>query len=145
MKGLISVFALAVALAFTGPAFAGDVKAAKTAADCQKAGGRWDAATNTCGEKKGYCPIWLFASEGRRLPRSNHPSGQSPSRTGLRTTRSICSRPIGLGSIARSTPRRSSSHGAADSQKSRSRSTFRLLDQGPLVLQALKEKFPCIR
>ena len=54
MKGLISVFALAVALAFTGPAFAGDVKAAKTAADCQKAGRMWDAATNTCAEKKGY-------------------------------------------------------------------------------------------
>ena len=53
-EGLISVFALAVALAFTGPAFAGDVKAAKTAADCQKAGGMWDAATNTCAEKKGY-------------------------------------------------------------------------------------------
>jgi hypothetical protein len=54
MKGLISVFALAVALAFTGPAFAGDVKSAKTAADCQKAGGMWDAATNTCAEKKSY-------------------------------------------------------------------------------------------
>ena len=43
MKTLISIFALTLALAFTGPAFAGDVTAAKTEADCQKAGGMWDA------------------------------------------------------------------------------------------------------
>lgn len=52
MKVLLSTFALALALAFTGPAFAGDVTAAKTEADCQKAGGTWDAATSTCSEKK---------------------------------------------------------------------------------------------
>jgi hypothetical protein len=52
MKTLISIFAVALALAFTGPAFAQDVKTAKTAADCVKAGGMWDAATNTCAEKK---------------------------------------------------------------------------------------------
>ena len=52
MKILISTFVVALALAFTGPAFAGDVTAAKTEADCQKAGGMWDAKTNTCGEKK---------------------------------------------------------------------------------------------
>ena len=52
MKTLISAFALALALAFVGPAFAGDVTAAKTEADCNKAGGMWDAATNTCSEKK---------------------------------------------------------------------------------------------
>jgi hypothetical protein len=52
MKTLISIFALALALAFSGPAFAQDVKTAKTAADCAKAGGVWDAATNTCSEKK---------------------------------------------------------------------------------------------
>ena len=52
MKGLVSIFALALALAFAGPAFAGDVTAAKTEADCTKAGGTWDAATNTCAEKK---------------------------------------------------------------------------------------------
>jgi hypothetical protein len=51
MKGLTSMFALAIALAFTGPAFAG-AAAAKTEADCVKAGGTWDAATNTCAEKK---------------------------------------------------------------------------------------------
>jgi hypothetical protein len=52
MKTLVSVIAVAMALAFTGPAFAGDVKAAKTEADCVKAGGVWDAATSTCSEKK---------------------------------------------------------------------------------------------
>ena len=40
MKTLVSVLAVAVALAFTGPAFAaGDVTKAKTAAECAKAGG----------------------------------------------------------------------------------------------------------
>jgi hypothetical protein len=52
MKILISTFAVAFALAFTGPAFAGDVTTAKTEADCQKAGGMWDAKMNTCSEKK---------------------------------------------------------------------------------------------
>jgi hypothetical protein len=52
MKALASIIALALAIAFTGPAFAQDVKSAKTAADCAKAGGVWDAATNTCAEKK---------------------------------------------------------------------------------------------
>jgi hypothetical protein len=52
MKSLISMLTLAMALAFTGPAFAGDVSTAKTQADCEKAGGAWDADTNTCSEKK---------------------------------------------------------------------------------------------
>ena len=52
MKILISTFAMAVALAFTGPAFAGDVSKAKTEADCQKHGGIWDAKTNICSDKK---------------------------------------------------------------------------------------------
>ena len=51
MKTLVSTFALALALAFTGPAFAGDVTTAKNAAD-GKAGGTWDAAKNACSEKK---------------------------------------------------------------------------------------------
>ena len=54
MKTLISIFALTLALAFTGPVFAGDVTAAKTEADCAKAGGAWDATTKTCAEKKTY-------------------------------------------------------------------------------------------
>ena len=36
MKGIMSLLALAVALPFTGPAFAGDVKTVKTEADCKK-------------------------------------------------------------------------------------------------------------
>ena len=39
MKTLISIFAVTLALAFAGPTFAQDVKTAKTAADCAKAGG----------------------------------------------------------------------------------------------------------
>jgi len=52
MKTFVSMFALALALAFAGPAFAGDVTTAKTQADCEKAGGAWDAATSVCSEKK---------------------------------------------------------------------------------------------
>jgi hypothetical protein len=52
MKPLVSVLAMALALAFTGPAFAGNVTNAKTAADCAKAGGMWDAKTNICSAKK---------------------------------------------------------------------------------------------
>ena len=52
MKTLISIFAVTLALAFTSPAFAQDVKTAKTAADCAKAGGTWNATTNMCEEKK---------------------------------------------------------------------------------------------
>ena len=58
MKTLVSIFALALALAFTGPAFAGDVTTAKTQADCEKAGGAWDAATYKCSEKK---VTWLLS------------------------------------------------------------------------------------
>jgi hypothetical protein len=52
MKTLLSILALTLALAFTGPAFAGDVTAAKTEADCAKAGGTWNATTKMCEEKK---------------------------------------------------------------------------------------------
>jgi hypothetical protein len=52
MKALVSIFALALALAFTGPAFAGDVTAAKNQADCDKAGGTWDDTAKLCSEKK---------------------------------------------------------------------------------------------
>ena len=47
-----SVCAVAVVLAVTGPAFAGDATTAKTQADCEKAGGMWDAAKSACSEKK---------------------------------------------------------------------------------------------
>jgi hypothetical protein len=52
MKTLVSTFALALALAFTGPAFAGDVTKATDKASCDKAGGIWDATSNVCTEKK---------------------------------------------------------------------------------------------
>jgi hypothetical protein len=52
LKRIISALAVALALAFTGPAFAGDVTAAKIHADCKKAGGMWDATTKTCSAKK---------------------------------------------------------------------------------------------
>jgi hypothetical protein len=52
MKTFVSVFALALALAFAGAAFAGDVTAAKNQADCEKAGGIWNAETSLCAEKK---------------------------------------------------------------------------------------------
>ena len=52
MKTVISILAVALALAFTVPAFAGDVTNAKTPADCKKAGGMWDAKMKMCMEKK---------------------------------------------------------------------------------------------
>ena len=52
MKTLVSAFALALAIAVTGPAFAGDVTKANTKASCEKAGGIWDAGSYKCSEKK---------------------------------------------------------------------------------------------
>ena len=52
MRKLVSmVVALGLALAFTAPAFAADVTTAKTKADCDKAGGVWDAKAKTCKPK----------------------------------------------------------------------------------------------
>jgi len=48
MRTLASILAVALAIAFTGFAFAGDVTSAKTATDCTKAGGIWNVATNKC-------------------------------------------------------------------------------------------------
>jgi len=52
MKNFISILTVALALAFAGNAFAGDVTAAKTPEDCAKAGGMWNADTKICTEKK---------------------------------------------------------------------------------------------
>lgn len=49
MKTLIVALSLAVGLATS--ALAGDVSAAKSEADCAKAGGIWNAETSTCAEK----------------------------------------------------------------------------------------------
>ena len=43
MKYLVSMLAIASALALSGPAFAGDSQA-----DCEAAGGTWNADTKTC-------------------------------------------------------------------------------------------------
>jgi hypothetical protein len=51
MKTFISAFALALALAFTGPAFAGDVSKATDKASCDKEGGVWDDAAKKCNPK----------------------------------------------------------------------------------------------
>ena len=48
MKALISIFAVTLSLAFTVPAFGGDDE---TEAQCQKAGGTWDAKTKHCSGK----------------------------------------------------------------------------------------------
>jgi hypothetical protein len=53
MRTLVSALTLALALATTGPAFAGDVSKAKTQADCDKAGGVWNADSSTCSKKSG--------------------------------------------------------------------------------------------
>ena len=51
MKTLVSTFALALALAMTGPAFAGDVTKATDKASCDKAGGVWDDTAKKCSAK----------------------------------------------------------------------------------------------
>jgi hypothetical protein len=51
MKTFVSAFALALALAVTGPAFAQDVSAATDKASCDKAGGMWDDAAKKCKPK----------------------------------------------------------------------------------------------
>jgi hypothetical protein len=53
MKAFISTLVLAFALAGTAPAFAADVTKAKTQADCDKAGGMWDATAHKCTKKSG--------------------------------------------------------------------------------------------
>jgi hypothetical protein len=51
MKSLASIIALALAVAFTGPAFAGGGAAApQTKAECQQAGGMWDEQTSKCAQ-----------------------------------------------------------------------------------------------
>jgi ABC-type nickel/cobalt efflux system permease component RcnA len=64
MKGLVSILALAIGLAFTVPAFAGDVTAAKTETDCAKAGGTWNATTKMCEETK--CKPTVALATSRR-------------------------------------------------------------------------------
>ena len=48
MKTILSLSALALALAVTAPAFAQDAGVPVTKADCQKAKGLWDEVTQKC-------------------------------------------------------------------------------------------------
>jgi hypothetical protein len=50
MKALLTVFAMGIAIAFTGGALA-DISKATTEADCIRAGGAWNAKGNECAEK----------------------------------------------------------------------------------------------
>ena len=52
MRSITYALALALGVAFAASAFAADVTAAKTKADCDKAGGVWNATTNTCAAKQ---------------------------------------------------------------------------------------------
>jgi hypothetical protein len=51
MRTIAYALALALGVVFATSAFAADVSTAKTKADCDQAGGVWDAATNTCKSK----------------------------------------------------------------------------------------------
>jgi hypothetical protein len=52
IKTFISTLAVTLALAFTGPAFAGDVTKATDKASCDKAGGKWGDTAKKCSESK---------------------------------------------------------------------------------------------
>jgi hypothetical protein len=51
-RSITYALAFALGVAFAASAFAADVTTAKTKADCDKAGGVWDATTNTCAAKQ---------------------------------------------------------------------------------------------
>jgi hypothetical protein len=53
MKTLVSIIALALAVAFTAPAFAGGGIGNQplTKADCKRAGLKWSDQANVCGSK----------------------------------------------------------------------------------------------
>ena len=52
MRTIAYALAIALGIAFAASAFAADVTTAKTKADCDKAGGMWDATTNACVAKQ---------------------------------------------------------------------------------------------
>ncbi len=48
MKGLVSILAMVLALAFASPAVAGGTAVPTTKAECEKAGMHWDEKTSAC-------------------------------------------------------------------------------------------------
>ena len=52
MKTLVSVMALALAVVFTAPAFAGIGNQPLTKSDCKKAGLKWSEQANVCAKGK---------------------------------------------------------------------------------------------
>jgi hypothetical protein len=52
MKSLVSILAVAIAIAFTAPAFAGPGSTITNKEDCEKAGKAWDEAGKKCVEKQ---------------------------------------------------------------------------------------------
>jgi len=52
MRSLISILVVAVAVAFTAPAFAGPGSTITNREDCEKAGKVWDDAGKKCVEKQ---------------------------------------------------------------------------------------------
>ena len=52
MKSIASILAVAIAIAFAAPAFAGPGSTITNKADCEKAGKVWDDAGKKCVEKQ---------------------------------------------------------------------------------------------
>ena len=52
MRALVPIFALALTLTFTAPAFAGPGSLPTNKNDCEKAGKVWDDANKKCVEKQ---------------------------------------------------------------------------------------------
>ena len=52
MKSIVSILAVAIAIAFTAPAFAGPGSTITNKEDCEKAGKVWNDAGKKCVEKQ---------------------------------------------------------------------------------------------
>ena len=94
MKAFISTVAIALALAVTGPAFAGDVSKATDKASCDKAGGNWDDTARSAQRKcKRYTvpigdkgarfggPLFYSQSPGNRTAKNPTSSALWPRRS----------------------------------------------------------------
>jgi hypothetical protein len=67
MKAFVSTLAMAILLTFTGPAVAEDLTKATTEADCEKAGGVWQARSNECAEESAKMGKEEGTHEGAQL------------------------------------------------------------------------------